>query len=315
MNKFLLTFLLSIFSFIANSQTVDFTNSTSNGLYCNPSIVDFTPTASGSPTGYVWNFGNGTITNDQNPEVVFDQPGTYNVKLIVVYKNNAVAITKPIVINPVVKASVTTDRNFICTPGGITFTATATGNFDTYYWDFGDSSGIVSGPQNVITHNFSVKQAYNVTLKVVDSTGCYDTATTKVALTDPTVIGSLTPTNGCIPASVTLNSTAIIPPNSSVVSYNWDFGDGNTSSTPGKTANHIYTATGGYNPSVMITTSEGCTGSYKFSNIGFGTPPTNHVAFSEKAVICGSDSAIFHSKANLANSYLWIFGDGTSTTV
>lgn len=315
MNKFLVSVIFVTFSFIANSQTVDFTFSTSNGLYCNPSIVDFTPIVSGSPTGYVWNFGNGTITNDQNPEVVFDNPGTYNVKLIVVYKNNAVAITKPIVINPVVKASITTDRNFICKPGDISFTGNATGNMDTYIWDFGDSSGIVSGLANTITHNFTAKQVYNVTLNVVDSSGCNDTVTTTVTLADPILKGTISPVNGCIPASATLNSTATIPANSTITSYNWDFGDGNNNASSNNISNHVYTKTGNYSPSVMITTSEGCTGSFKFSGVAFGTPPTNHVAYPEKTVICGSESAILHSKATLANSYLWDFGDGTSATV
>lgn len=315
MNKFLLTLLFLSSFFIVNSQSVDFTYSTSDGLFCNPAIVDFTPSAPGSPTGYVWNFGNGTITNDMNPEVVFDKPGTYNVKLIVVYKNSAVAVTKPVVINPVVKASIQTDRNFICKPGGITFSATATGNMNTYTWDFGDSSGIVSGMENTVTHNFSQKQDYDVILKVVDSSGCYDTVSTKVTLADPTVKGSLSPGTGCIPASVTFNTAATIPPGSSIVSYNWNYGDGTTTSAGANTSNHVYTATGNYTPSVMITTSEGCTGSYNYTGVAFGTPPTNQVASPRDTVICGSDSAVFFSKATLANSYIWNFGDGTSATV
>lgn len=317
MNRVVLTFLFIAFGFIVNSQTVDFSYTTSNGLFCNPAIVDFSPIVTDgtdSPTGYVWNFGNGIITNDQNPEVVFDNSGTFNVKLVVVYKNRAITITKPVVINPVVKATIAADRNFICKAGDINFTATATGNLDTYTWDFGDSSGIESGPSNTITHNFSAKNVYNVKLNVVDSSGCFDTVATTITLADPMMEGTISPVSGCIPASVTLNTTANIPQGSSIVSYNWDFGDGKTGTAPG-TSTHIYTATGGYSPSVMITTSEGCVGSYKFSHIAFGTPPTNHVAYPFKTVICGSDSAVFVSKATLANSYDWNFGDGSAALV
>ena len=49
--------------------------------------------------------------------------------------------------------------------------------------------------------------------------------------------------------------------------------------------------------------------------IAFGTPPLNHIAYSKKQVVCGSESSWFVSKATNANKYFWDFGDNDTTTV
>ncbi|MEO9099473.1 MAG: PKD domain-containing protein, partial [Ginsengibacter sp.] len=304
MNKIgvLIFFLLS--SFAAVSQTVDFTFQTSDGLFCNPAIVQFSATASETPKAFIWNFGNGTITNGQDPEVVFSNPGTYNVKIVAVYANKAVTITKQVTINPVVAATLQTDRNFICTPGAIKFVAKASGVSDTYFWDFGDGSSPVSSAFDTLSHTFSAKQIYNVKLKVVDSSGCFDTASTQITLMDPIVSGTITPTSGCIPATVSFSTKANIPPLSNVANYKWDFGDGDSFSTNATSStNYVYPATGVYSTSVTITTNEGCTGSFKYPTVAFGTPPTNPAAYPYKTVICGSETAQFVGKATKANSY------------
>lgn len=316
MNKIGVFFLLVFSSYASVSQTVDFTYQTSDGLFCNPAIVQFSATSSEPPKAFIWNFGNGTITNGQNPEVVFSNAGTYNVKLIAVYKNNAVTITKQITVNPVVSAKLQTDRNFICTPGNIKFSASASGISNTYLWDFGDGSGPVSGSSDTISHYFSAKQVYDVKLKVVDSSGCYDTVTTQISLQDPTVTGTATPRSGCMPAPVTFTTKANIPPLSSVANYNWDFGDGNSFSTnTTSSTTHTYSDTKGHSPSVTITTDEGCVATFNYPAVAFGIPPANPVAYPFKTVICGSETAQFVSKATNANSYIWNFGDGTGTTV
>ena len=316
MNKIGVFFFLVLSSYTSVSQTVDFTFQTSDGLFCNPAIVQFSATSSETPKAFIWNFGNGTITNGQNPEVVFSNPGTYNVKLVAVYKNNAVAITKQITVNPVVSVKLNTDRNFICTPGNIKFSAPATGVSDTYFWDFGDGSGPVTGSEDTISHYFSAKQVYDIKLRVVDSSGCFDTVTTQVSLMDPTISGVATPRSGCLPAPVTLSTKADIPPLSSIANYNWDFGDGNSSSTnASSSATHTYIDTKSHSPSITITTNEGCVATFKYPSVAFGTPPTNPMAYPFKTVICGSETAQFVSKATKANSYIWNFGDGSGTTV
>ena len=88
MNKIVLFVFYLSSALIAKSQAVDFTYTTSNGLFCNPSTVQFTPSFTGSPKGFVWTFGNGTGSNSQNPSVTYNKAGSFTVKLIVIYQRS-----------------------------------------------------------------------------------------------------------------------------------------------------------------------------------------------------------------------------------
>src|SRR5450755_2709043 len=162
MNKILLFIYFFTYSLLAKSQTADFTYTTSSGLFCNPSSVQFTQTAAGKPTGFVWNFGNGAGSNQPNPVMTFNNAGSYNVKLIIIYGQTTSVVTKTIVIHPSITASIGYDRNYICKPGAINFTAASSGNINTYNWDFGDGSTSARAA-NTKTHNFASQVAYKLT--------------------------------------------------------------------------------------------------------------------------------------------------------
>ncbi|MGN6249605.1 MAG: PKD domain-containing protein [Ginsengibacter sp.] len=299
-------------SFTVRSQSVDFTYS--DGTFCAPAVVQFTPTATGSPRSYIWNFGNGTITNGTSPQVSYTKPGTYTVKLVVVYKNNAVSVSKTITINPSVTASIKAGRSYICTPGPISFTASPAGV--NYQWNFGDGTGNIPSGTNTTSHTFSAKQDYNVMVTASNAFGCSDTASTVVTLKDITDTGAISQRFGCIPATTTFTASANIPANSTISSFTWNFGDGSAPVTgTSSSRTKVYNNTGSFAPSVMVTTSEGCTATYNYPHVAYGTPPTNSVAYPTKSVICGSETAKFIAKATKANIYLWNFGDGTTATV
>ena len=64
--------------------TAAFTLNATSGIV--PMTVQFTSTTDTSvatPTGYLWNFGDGTTSNEQNPIHVYTQPGTFDVSLTV----------------------------------------------------------------------------------------------------------------------------------------------------------------------------------------------------------------------------------------
>lgn len=301
---------------MAKCQTADFTYATSDGLFCNPSSIQFTQTSTGNPTGFVWSFGNGTGSNNPNPVITYTKAGTYSVKLIVIYQQTTAVVTKTIVINSSITTSIGYDRNYICNPGVINFTAASSGNINTYNWDFGDGSGIVTIGTNNISHNFTSLGVYNVNLLATDVTGCFDTNKAVITVQIPPINGTVSPSSGCIPANVTFMANASIPVNSSVTNYSWNFGDGSpVVSTSANTTNHVYSASGNFLPSVTITTSEGCTNNHTFQGIAYGTPPVNLITYTIQPVICGSDTASFVSKATNASIYSWDFGDGSTLNV
>src|SRR5665647_2406856 len=121
MNKIVVFIYFFSFASIAKSQTADFTYSTSDGLFCNPSTLQFTSSFTGNPKGFVWIFGNGTGSNNQNPSITYNKAGSYTVKLIVIHQRTTVTVSKTIVINPAINASIGYDRNYICKPGAVSY--------------------------------------------------------------------------------------------------------------------------------------------------------------------------------------------------
>ena len=295
----------------ANAQTASFTYAASGAL-CNPSTISFTPTTSETPIGYTWTFGNGLISNDVVATTTFTTAGTYTVKLVAVFTNTVVETSQTIVINPSITNTLTVDRNYICKPGDVSFTSSSSGNIIAYEWDFGDGV-LTTTTIGLITHSYANFGTFTASVKAKDATGCFANATQIVTVQNPPIAGAAAPVNGCVPATVNLTANVTVPIGGSVTSYTWDFNDGSPTATIG---NHIYNTAGvAYIPTVAIVTNEGCTNTFNYATLNFGTPPTNHVAFSDKLVYCGSETPLFTATATNANAYIWNFGDGITETV
>ncbi|MEJ7587404.1 MAG: PKD domain-containing protein [Ferruginibacter sp.] len=304
MNRFFVAITFSFFILNADCQTINFTFE-SNNLFCNPATVQFKQKCTGNPLSFIWSFGNDKYSNKPNDSTSYAVAGTYTVKLSAIFQNTTLELTKTIVINPAVTAKIGYDRNYICKPGVINFTGSGTGNITNYEWDFGDGTAVVNSPTSNISHTFANFAIDTVRLKTSSAAGCYDTATTLIAIQRLPVTVDLSRIRGCIPAVVDFTATIIAPENSTITSYNWNFGDGTAPyQATTNTVTHIYSAVGNYFPSFVVTSSEGCTNNYTFTNrLYFGTPPTGQVGYAVVTPICGSDSAVFISKATNADRY------------
>ena len=305
-------FFICYCSFSVSGQSSNFTYQSSNGALCSPITINFTQTYTGNPIGFTWNFGNGQTSNSFNPSNIYTTPGTYIVKLVTVYNEQAIETSQTIIINQSITASISADRNYICTPGNISFTATSSGNIGTYDWGFGDGSLNVTTNSSTINHNYSGFGNFTATVKATDVSGCAASSTTDIVVQKPPVSGTVFPIKGCIPAKVNFTVNVIVPIGANVTSYSYDYGDGSPASS---SASHTYSTVGSFIPSVTITTNEGCTNTFTYPKIAFGTPPTNHKAYPVKNAYCGSESAVFISSALNANSWVWNFGDGNTQTV
>ncbi|MFT3911602.1 MAG: PKD domain-containing protein [Ferruginibacter sp.] len=282
-----------------------------------PSNIQFTNNSTGSPVGYLWDFGNGSKSNLANPIVTFTSPGAYTVRLITVYANNTAQKTRNIVIHPSISATFNSDVNYICRPGVVNFTASSSANLANYIWDFGDASPLVTGTSNNIAHTYTGFGEFTVTLKAISNSGCSISSTRSIKIIKPEISGSIiSGLNGCVPVTTDFRTTVVIPPGSTVSNYLWQFGDASSLNNTSQNISHTYTQDGAYSPSVTVTTAEGCTNMFKFDSLFFGTPPTNHNAFPVDTVYCGSETPQFISHATNANRYDWDFtGGGNITSV
>lgn len=310
--KYLTAALFLFFSYLVNAQPVDFSFQANSGNFCAPSRIQFTSQPGSNPVGYIWTFGDASMSNSSNPSHTYSAGGTYTVNLLVIYANSTAEVSKQITIHQPNSVGLGADRNYICTPGDITFTATGKNQAD-YSWDFGDGS-VTNNGGNPIAHTFRSLGNYTVVLNVTDTLGCTASKSVSIQVKDPTITASTNRRRGCIPANTGFTASVNIPAGSTVTQYAWDFGDGNSTTTSVNNTSHTYTGSGLYNPTLSITTSEGCTAGFSFPNVAYGTPPTGIIAYPLSDSICASNPATLIAKASGANQYVWQFGDGTSAS-
>jgi PKD repeat protein len=110
-----------------------------------------------------------------------------------------------------------------------------------YTWDFADGTSMVS-PDLIQSHTYLAPGVYLATFNVADDTGQTATATSTVTAGNPPQASFL------VDRTVVLTGETVIFTNTSVgddpLTYNWDFGDGATSSA--ESPSHSYSAPGEY---------------------------------------------------------------------
>ncbi|HBF35769.1 MAG TPA: hypothetical protein DDW50_00430 [Firmicutes bacterium] len=157
-------------------MTVTLKSNTSKGLA--PLTVKFNGqvAVAGSPCDpqYLWDFGDGETSVEQNPVHIFRQDGKYTVTLEAkdwLHPASSAKVTTVIEVRmPKIRLSATLTPLSGGTPLTVNGHAVATqeGNGNTpmkYYWDFGDGS-IVEGPDQ--KHSFTLSGTYNVLVFVED---------------------------------------------------------------------------------------------------------------------------------------------------
>src|SRR5688572_12958294 len=213
--------------------------------------------------------------------------------------------------NPVANftSSVTTG----CAPLVVTFTDQSTGSPKFWNWDFGN--GQLSTVQNP-TIVYGDPGVYTVKLVVRNADGTDGiTKTNYITVTAaPFTNFSSNVANGCVPSVVQftdLSTTAT----GNIVSWNWDFGDGTTSTA--QHPQHIYTEKGFYTVGLTVKNSAGCEGGVtrvRFIRIVSGVTAD----FSNSPPItCKPPFAInFNNETSGPGtlSYTWQLGNGNIST-
>jgi PKD repeat protein len=221
-----------------------------------PLTVNFTDISTGSPTNWIWVFGDGGNALIQNPTYVYTAPGLYTVSLNAYDACGNNVMTKPAFIDvqpPLVPpvADFMADITEGCPPMPIQFQDLSTGDFDTWAWDFGDG-GTSTEPSPM--HEYTTTDTFTVSL-TVSGLGGIDTMTKTdyIIMGEPVVAEfSASVVYGGAPLSVDFSDLSTGDP----ISWSWDFGDATTDTLQNPT--HVYTAPGLYQ--VTLTVDNGCSG-------------------------------------------------------
>lgn len=236
-----------------------------------PLTVNCTDTSTGSPDTWEWAAGNGETSLIQNPTFVFNDPGTYQIRLTASNAQGGGTISKHIIVNPVgVPITFTPPvADFICDvtigadPLTVVFTNQSTGG-DTWDWDWGD--GTAHDATEDATHIFNPSGAgpwdFLVRLTTTDSATGMSSSATKTILVTNGAPGTTTPPTAVITASVyttkefdPIDFSAVVT--NGPATYEWDFGDGGTSVEAAPT--HEYSRAGTYTVSLTVSNLYGST--------------------------------------------------------
>ena len=272
-----------------------FTSSSSTG--CAPLTVSFTSTSVNSDA-HTWNFpgGNPASSTEENPVVVYETEGSYDVFLEVsndqgVDQTSSVALVE---INDVPAATFnsnqlsTTDFEFINT----------TTNADSYLWDFGD--GNTSIDENP-SHSYENAGMYLVTLEATNICGVEsDELTVDIQLT-PSVSFSSSAESGCLPLEVTFTNNTI-----DGESYMWSFPGGEPSTSMDANPTVTYNTVGTFDVTLVSTNEYGSAEANLASQITISDVPNVDFTFSNTGAM-----ANFMAIGD-ASEWSWDFGDGNT---
>jgi gliding motility-associated-like protein len=194
--------------------------------------------------------------------------------------------------------------NDTCVNFPIQFIDSSYSNIVTWNWDFGN--GNTSNQQNPI-YTYSTSGTYNVQLIVTNNTGCSDT------IVKPLTICSgqgaeFSWINACVNQAVVFTDLSTVSTGDTIVSWLWDFDDGNLSSL--QNPQHPYGSSGTYNVRLTITYSSGQIVNVIHTITVYDNPIANFTFNTP----CEGNATNFtdQSQVNIA-AWAWGFGDGNTS--
>ncbi len=278
---------------------------------CAQSMTTFQGTADTGIEFWYWDFGDGGISEDQNPVHSYTNGGTYTVTLTATDSAGCSATaTGEIIVVPTPTADFSYSMSG-CNLFAFTDNSTTPAGYQEYswHWDFGD--GFTSDVPDPV-HTYATGGFFDVKLVFTsDSLGyqCSDSITKTVQA--PNTPGA-TFTWAPNPAQAGDNIGFFATSGSTITNWAWDFADGGTAT--GQNATHTYTNPGDYDVSLTVTDVSGCTFETVIQvNVG-GLPP---VDFSWDNS-CENTPIQFTTDATVTDVgavaiYDWDFGDGTGS--
>ncbi|MFT3678942.1 MAG: PKD domain-containing protein [Ferruginibacter sp.] len=201
-----------------------------------------------------------------------------------------------------------------CAPLVVNFTDQSSGSPNQWKWDLGN--GTISYLKNPSV-TYLTPGKYAVKLVVRNAANNADSLTKTDFITvyaKPTVQFSSPGTSGCYPLDVQFNDQSIAG-SDSIASWNWDFGDGISSSL--KNPTHTYTSGGNFNVTLQITNSSGCVSTLSktaYIQISSGALADFNITNNNS---CGVPAVIEFQNLSTgtgALEYEWTFGDGNTST-
>ncbi len=292
----------TITEYIVNSCgafTIDFINQSTDARY----IKD-----------YYWEFnvnGNKEIFTTRDVSYTFPGLGSYTATMIINKSENINAECSDtanitIYLYPSIEADFTFEFD-TCKAGPILFTdksMSGAGPIQKWDWQFGEGSSTLQNP----AFEYEFAGIKKVTMVAEDINKCRDTSIQEIKyLPLPTII-IIDPNTfiGCQPANISFENLS--SPVDSTFKYEWDFGDGKTSSDADPI--NVYEDVGSYNVNLELTAPTGCKISKRWNNlIKIVESPTAAFSFTPEEPNLYNNRVQFTDESENAFAYRWTFDE------
>ncbi|MBP9152997.1 MAG: PKD domain-containing protein, partial [Flavobacteriales bacterium] len=177
-------------------------------------------------------------------------------------------------------------------------------------WDFGDGD-VLNGSTAV--HTYLDYGIFTVSLTATTDSGCVATGTTQVEVfPNPEPAFALIEAEGCTPHDVLfVNQSTIATGFNSI--YEWDLGDGTTSSVP--SPQNTYVDSGYYDITLSVTSAKGCNTVISVANaVRANITPVADFTIKEDVLSLLDAEVVLTDASQHALTWNWNLGDGTSST-
>jgi gliding motility-associated-like protein len=269
---------------------------------CKPLAVNFSGYTQNT-SSFIWDLSEGSTvsTPDSNLHFVYNTLGAFVPKMILVDTGGCQVPINGI--DTVFVKGVTANFNYtptvFCDRGTVQYVDSSYTNdgLIQYQWYFGDGgNSILQNP----SHQYNTTGIFYPHLKVTSSSGCVDTITKNIPIK---IVGSpqaqiTSSGNGCTKLTATFNGSLLVP-DTSIIRWNWDLANGNTSTLQNPPA-QLYTTAGIYPITLYATNSSGCIDTVNTSVEAYAIPV---VKTRKDTIICLGNS--IQLSATGADNYTW----------
>lgn len=270
---------------------------------CNPAEVQFTDLSQNNPSTYEWSFPGGepSFSNEQNPFVIYSEPGFYDVTLMV----SNFAGEDVLTLNQVIAVVETPVPDFDYEVDGyeMKFTNQTTGSVNSYFWDFSDGG---SSTEENPCYAWEEDGSYLVNLTIESVCGTFEIEKYVDFFTPPIADFTADTMQGCTPLAVNFTNHS----SSNSEDYLWIFEGGNPEASTQENPVVMYDSAGVFGVMLIVT-----------NDLGMDTLDMPNYISVEPNPIIGFDfevdslEVLFTNNSENYDTLTWEFGDGNTSTV
>ncbi|MDP4281791.1 MAG: PKD domain-containing protein [Bacteroidota bacterium] len=272
----------------------------------------------------VWNFGDGNYGYGHNPVHVYMGSGNFNCILTVTDTLGCSNSVTHQVYVPEVPMAFYSSNSPVCLGTPTCFHDLSSvptppyGYIQTWQWDFGDGSPLVTinFPNNPdVCHTYAATGTYAVTLTTWDNSGFYDSYTHNQDVM-PNPIANFQYSSACQNQVVQFTDASFANGGGNIITWDWNFGDplsGSANTSAQQNPSHIFTSGNTtYQVRLVITNFDNCRDTVIKPVYVFPAPPvefTHDTACVNNVVTFTANTVITH--VDSISSWSWNFGDGS----